>query len=367
MIQYRNSLIKHSKQLVKQVVLSLLLFITYTLSFNAYADELCSGEDFVQQMGALGFRSMNFSSSVYSEQNIHSLSQESAEKHNKPYEIFKIEYSKIRTYRLSNFDDIFYKLAELERYNGSKNYQESLFQAAMKKSINATIYEYETEQDASKALALLGSSSDYNAAIGNYYIFSLKRNFKVKELTKYISYCTVPLHQIFRTSVSPGNAIALPNGWGKYNKYNNETSDVDIRKGWLTKEKDPSLIQAIRGFDTARAIRLIQEGKDLNARTLDTQRTALHQVLFQDNVERIDTLAPLLINAGIDCNTQDKYGVTPLMLAAQHSLKLTQDLIACGADPQLKTKSNETAVDYAKDANMKDVMNYLQSLSQGFQ
>ncbi len=363
MTQCKNNLIKK----FEQVTLSLLLLFTYTFSFNLSANELCSGEDFVQQMGELGFRSMSIETSVYSQYDIHSLSQESAEKHNKPYQIFKIEYSKIRTYRLSNFDDILHKLAELERNNGDKNYKEALFQTAMKKSINATIYEYETEQDASKALTLLGNASDYNVAIGNYYIFSQKRNFKVDALKKYIVYCTAPLHQIFKKPVIPGDAIKLPNGWGKYNKYQYDTSDVDIKKDWLTEEKDPLLIQAIRSFDTKRAIKLIQEGKNLYTKSIDTQRTALHQVLFQDNEERINTLVPLLIEAGADCNTQDKYGITPLMLAAQHSLKLTKALIACGADPQLKTKSKETAINYAKDANLKEVVGYLLKIKSSYE
>ena len=305
-------------------------------------------------MGAFGFSSMTINSSVYSQESIDSLSQESAKKQNKPYEKFKIEYSKIRKYTLTNIDAILKILPKSNR-------DEDVFHRAMQNSINAIIYEYETSEDANTALTLLGDdSSAYYAAIGNYYIFSQKRNFKVKELKRYIAYCTIPLHQIFKKGVISGNAIAIPNGWEKYNKNQfDANSDIDIRKGWLTKNKDPLIIQAIRNFNTERAQRLIQEGKDLNAKSIDTQRTALHQVLFQDNVERIDTLAPLLISAGIDCNTQDKYGVTPLMLAAQHSLKLTEELIACGADPQLNTKSGETALDYAKDAKMKHVIDFL--------
>lgn len=325
------------------------------------ANELCSGEDIIQEMGSYGFSSMGISGKVYSQKELESLSKELAISWKRPVIEIKLRHSMIREYSLSNQEIVLERLKKSEQNRLPKtSFDESEFTRAMDNRINVIIYEYDTTEEAELALKLLGNSSEYHARTGKYYIFSKRNRFKVEGLKKYISFCTKPLHQIFRKSAILEH-ISLPNGWGKYNINQPETSDIDTQKARLKLKKESPLIQTLLKYDpdTDKVRDLIQNGTELNGKTIATKRTALHLVLLLEDTRTIDTLVPLLIEEGIDCNTQDSYGITPLMLAAQHSLKLTQDLISCGADSQLKNKPGKQAINYAKDANMKDVVEYL--------
>ena len=75
---------------------------------------------------------------------------------------------------------------------------------------------------------------------------------------------------------------------------------------------------------------LLDAGADVNARTADHDRSALHQLCHgTGNIELVD----LLIDAGIDVNVQDSDNETPLLNAIFWGLTSTaQRLIELGAD-----------------------------------
>lgn len=61
---------------------------------------------------------------------------------------------------------------------------------------------------------------------------------------------------------------------------------------------------------------LLQHGADINARTPEHQRTALHHAIFNSNADPL--FIKFLCESGADVNAQDKWGMTPYMYCCLH-------------------------------------------------
>src|SRR5687767_1531825 len=71
------------------------------------------------------------------------------------------------------------------------------------------------------------------------------------------------------------------------------------------------LADAVERGDTAAVRSLIAQGSDVNSARVDGT-TALHAAVHADRLE----IAELLLRAGANAAAKDRYGVTPLYLAA---------------------------------------------------
>lgn len=62
---------------------------------------------------------------------------------------------------------------------------------------------------------------------------------------------------------------------------------------------------------------------------LTTGRTPSHLLLFQEDIGISNKFIPPLISKIIDCNHQDDYGVTPLMLSTANGLDIVKEIAPC--------------------------------------
>lgn len=96
---------------------------------------------------------------------------------------------------------------------------------------------------------------------------------------------------------------------------------------------------------------LLTHGVDINTRTTTTYkdapsgRNALFDAIFKGRTEFL----PALIEKGINVNSQDAHGSTPLMEAVwSDDVKMVEALLQAGALPNLKDNFGMTALCYAK-------------------
>lgn len=90
---------------------------------------------------------------------------------------------------------------------------------------------------------------------------------------------------------------------------------------------------------------LIEQGADVNHQDRNGW-TPLH---FAVQEKQVDTIG-LLLDRGADVNLQDAYGNGPLWRAAfdaRGNYRLVEILVAAGADPNHKNKSNKSPIDFA--------------------
>src|SRR4029077_17724037 len=102
-----------------------------------------------------------------------------------------------------------------------------------------------------------------------------------------------------------------------------------VGSGRLHAAGAPALIaDAVKSRDTARLAALLKSG-DVNAQQPDGT-TALHWAAYWDDAATIDAL----LHAGAHVDTANRYGVTPLFVAATNGNAVTMKrLLAAGANP----------------------------------
>ena len=94
-----------------------------------------------------------------------------------------------------------------------------------------------------------------------------------------------------------------------------------------------------------------------DTRKEDGKHNALHNASLYGN----DSVIPFLIRAGLDVNSPDSAGRTPLMLAAQRGeLNAVKTLLAAGADAAITGHKGKTAADHARESS-----NYAGSTQKG--
>src|SRR3979411_2402408 len=86
---------------------------------------------------------------------------------------------------------------------------------------------------------------------------------------------------------------------------------VLLSTGLLSAGPDALLADAAEKMDRARIRTLLQQRVDVNAPQVDGM-TALHWATYQDDLETVE----LLLRSGAHAKAANRYGITPLSLAA---------------------------------------------------
>ncbi|WP_161984340.1 MULTISPECIES: ankyrin repeat domain-containing protein [unclassified Akkermansia] len=93
---------------------------------------------------------------------------------------------------------------------------------------------------------------------------------------------------------------------------------------------------------------LLAKGANIHATSKHSTQNALHVASYNNCASAV----PILIKAGLDVNTRDSDGKTPLILAAQLGwLETVKILLDQGADVSAKDHKGKTAADYALEAS----------------
>ena len=99
-----------------------------------------------------------------------------------------------------------------------------------------------------------------------------------------------------------------------------------------------SVVDAVKRADKAAVRALLQKHADVNAPEPDGT-TALHWAAYTDDVDT----AELLIRAGANAKTTNRYGATPLALASTNgNAAMIEALMKAGADPNIASPEGET-------------------------
>ena len=99
-----------------------------------------------------------------------------------------------------------------------------------------------------------------------------------------------------------------------------------------------TVVDAVKRADKAAVRALLQKRADVNAPEPDVQ-TALHWAAYTDDLET----AELLIRAGANAKTTNRYGATPLALASTNgNAAMIEALVKAGADPNIASPEGET-------------------------
>ena len=120
-------------------------------------------------------------------------------------------------------------------------------------------------------------------------------------------------------------------------------------------QNDRRLIDAARQGNKASIRALLKEKAPINATATDGT-TALHWVVRADDIET----AKLLLQAGADVRLADRYGITPLKLAAENgSAAMIEVLLKAGADPNTTLPTGETVLMTAAHTGKPDAVSML--------
>jgi ankyrin repeat protein len=115
------------------------------------------------------------------------------------------------------------------------------------------------------------------------------------------------------------------------------------------------LILAVWGFDTAKAVALIDGGVDVN--TADSKGT--YPLMLACSYKDNDEMIKLLLSKGADPNIHGPDGETPLGLAAKYSFPAVQMLVDKGADVNAKHEGGFAALHWAQEMEQHDVIKFL--------
>ena len=104
--------------------------------------------------------------------------------------------------------------------------------------------------------------------------------------------------------------------------------------------RDVSLVEVVKTGDTAAVRSLLEQQVDVNTPEVDGT-TALHWAVHRDALDIVD----LLLRAGADVRSANRYGVEPLALAGTNgNAAMTERLLDAGADPNSASPEGQTAL-----------------------
>lgn len=119
-----------------------------------------------------------------------------------------------------------------------------------------------------------------------------------------------------------------------------------------------SLHSAIAQGDDAAALKLIEQGVDVEAKDPATGASALHYAVMKDKI----ALVGLLLARGADVNSRTKSGTTPLHTAVLYGrLEIAEFLLDKGADINAKSASGATPLSIANAANYQRIAKMLRN------
>ena len=118
---------------------------------------------------------------------------------------------------------------------------------------------------------------------------------------------------------------------------------------------DVPLVAAVKAADSATVRTLIEQQVDIDAPEVDGT-TALHWAAYQGDLD----IAQLLLRAGANAGTQNRYAVTPLTLAAgRGNAPIVEALLDAGADANTTLPEGETVLMAAARSGNVDVLRLL--------
>ena len=118
-----------------------------------------------------------------------------------------------------------------------------------------------------------------------------------------------------------------------------------------------TLMNAIGDSDSRTAVRLINEGANLNV-TTEGGSTAL---ILASELGLVDVVEAM-ITKNVDVNQKSEPGYTALMLAADNGhAQVVKVLLNAGADVTAKSKTGFTALSLAKDSRNSEVVEILRN------
>jgi ankyrin repeat protein len=116
-----------------------------------------------------------------------------------------------------------------------------------------------------------------------------------------------------------------------------------------------SVAEAVRRADKTAVRAMLQKHADVNAPEPDGS-TALHWAAYTDDTDT----AELLIRAGANAKTTNRYGVTPLALASTNgNARMIEALVKAGGDPNIASTEGETPLMLAARAGVPSAVKVL--------
>jgi ankyrin repeat protein len=138
-------------------------------------------------------------------------------------------------------------------------------------------------------------------------------------------------------------------------------ANIGVKKSPAQKDPNNSLsilLKAALDDDVNSAKEALKKGADINGQD-DIGYTPLQVAMIADSEKMIH----FLIVEGANVNVRNKEGLTPLMLVAKAKLNLEYAhlIVDPGAsDPDSKNKQGKTALDFAKESEYKELIDYLE-------